>query len=317
MGTPGKPCQPLSVGQYVRQIRCVYDLLARGGDQQGLRQGSNGRFAAVWQGEGSSAFPGREAALERGQPRTRCEAQRRQSVLAHVDLHVWLESEGEHWRPMIQHRRAHPKFCIAQQHAIIYRLLAKRLHPAMACLDPKSNQPISMYLRHLKARSSITDAIPTDAPYHALDVVCETRRAKQAAGDEVTQSQAHEPHEAADVIRMGMADENVAHLVHHACRQASRLAEVEQQAAASVAKPQMQQRIPEHAVHQGRCHRPDLQQWAGPLGAIRRCDISRGYPMKRLSAKRRGSDQEAALVTLSVAHDKPVHLTRKPRRAHG
>jgi hypothetical protein len=76
-----------------------------------------------------------------------------------------------------------------------------------------------------------------DTSHHALDVVREARRTEQAAEGEVAQSRTHKPHEATDMIRMSMADEHVRYLMHHPRGQATRLAEIEQKAAAPVAEP--------------------------------------------------------------------------------
>jgi hypothetical protein len=79
----------------------------------------------------------------------------------------------------------------------------------------------------------------------------------------------------------------------------------------------MQQWIPEHAIHQGRGYRPDLQQWTWLLGAVRRRDVPRRHPVQRPPAEGCRSDQTATRVTLSVARDESAHLARKRRRAHG
>jgi hypothetical protein len=126
-----------------------------------------------------------------------------------------------------------------------------------------------MQFCHQETGTSITDAIPKHTADHPGDVVRQSRRPIQPAGGQRSYARAQQPEEATDMIHVGMADEDIAHLVSDACGQTARLAEIEQQAALVMAEPNMQQGITENTIHQdggGRTaayHRPRSTDVAG------------------------------------------------------
>ena len=121
------------------------------------------------------------------------------------------------------------------------RLVVERTESAIASLDPVSLENIAVQLRNLEFRSRLANAVPAKSTHHAFDVVGKIRRSVKPAGRQIAEPRAHEGRESADVIRVRVADEHVAHLVHHPRRQALRIAEIKQQAAPLVAQPKMQQ----------------------------------------------------------------------------
>ena len=78
----------------------------------------------------------------------------------------------------------------------------------------------------------------------------QTGRAVQAADGALADAHAQEGEEAADVVDVGMADEDVRHLVCKPGRQARTIAEIEEKAAALMPHADVQQRISEDPVHE-------------------------------------------------------------------
>ena len=122
-------------------------------------------------------------------------------------------------------------------------------------------------------------------------------RTEQSAHAGFPDAGPQQPETSGDMVHMGMADKDIADLMGHPCRQAGAIAQVEQQAAALLAQPQMQQGVAENPVDQQREGRPDPDQ--GPrAGVISRLGIGQDIRRrdKRQAAGTRGRGAAEATV---------------------
>src|SRR5690606_40174202 len=110
----------------------------------------------------------------------------------------------------------------------------------------------------LEARRALAGSVPMHAVDETADVRGDAGRAVQPADRRLADPQAQEPQEAADVVDMGMRDEDVGDLVRGPRAEHMGLAEVEQQRAARMAEPDEQQRVAKDAVQQRRGERTDM-----------------------------------------------------------
>ena len=101
-----------------------------------------------------------------------------------------------------------------------------------------------------ETRPRISDAIPKDAIDHAFNMADQTRRTENAAAWKIAETGAQQPQEAADMINMGMADENVADLMGYPAGESARITQVKQQASLLLVQSQMQQRVAKDAIDQ-------------------------------------------------------------------
>ena len=93
-------------------------------------------------------------------------------------------------------------------------------------------------------------------------MLCQSRGTPEATGGGQAKARAQQPEETTDVVEMGMSDKDIRNLVGDTGREAPSFPQVKQQAAPLLTQTQVQQRIPQHPVHQGAHGRAHLHQGA-------------------------------------------------------
>ena len=147
-----------------------------------------------------------------------------------------MRAEGQDRGAMIELGATHPKAVLLQQDALTkIGLFAGIGGGGGPGAQAGGHQPLTPHLGHRKDRAALTDAIPEEPGYEAAAMVDESGGTEEVADPFLADAGAQEPGKATDVIGMGMADEDMGHLMGKARRHPSALPQVEEQAAALMA----------------------------------------------------------------------------------
>jgi len=120
-----------------------------------------------------------------------------------------------------------------------------------------------------ETRSRISNAVPKDTVNHALNMTDQTRRTEKSAAWK-SPTRERNSTGAADMIDMGMADENVADLMSYTCGNLPNRPDQTKGYVACWCSSQMQQRVAEDPIDQRRVHAPHFDRRRGPAVVITR-----------------------------------------------
>ena len=151
----------------------------------------------------------------------------------------------------VQRRGSDQESALLPQYAVRQRQVIQALLRTFSRHHPKALDMVAMPFPDFEARRAFPDPIPQYAADHTCDLSGEPRRTVQSAGWKVADAGTQKPEETADMVGVGVAEEQVADLMRHPGRHAARVPQVEQQAAAAVNHFQPQQGVAKNPVDQG------------------------------------------------------------------
>ncbi len=180
-----------------------------------------------------------------------------QLVVANLKLAKGFPGESENRRAVVEHGCTNLEVRFPEQNPVWCGLVFQRRGSGVASGDFPAFQVVAMAFVHHESGATVFHTIPQDATDHSGNVPHQAGRAEQPAGRKVADPAAQEPHETANVIGVAMGDENVGHLMRGPERHPTGISQIKQQAAGLVQKPELQQRVATHTVHQGGNHGAD------------------------------------------------------------
>src|SRR5216117_182741 len=131
---------------------------------------------------------------------------------------------------MIQSRAPYLKGSIAQKNSFRVSFLSGNFRLRLAGLNEIAVDLLLVQFDDFKSRRALANPVPVDSADEAHDVICRSRRTKDAARREIADPGTEQPNETGDVVDVSMTDKNVGDLMRNSRGQPA-FTQIEQKAA--------------------------------------------------------------------------------------